>query len=85
MSRPDTEWGQRGAILFNRHELDAARAMFVIAAQGEQRARGACLLGLCEQQRGNRTAVESAFQTALSTPDAPENVRDTARRSLMWL
>jgi tetratricopeptide (TPR) repeat protein len=79
---------QAGVILSQRQDFAAARDFFAVAAaadEGEERARGACLLGLCERQLGNRTAAIAAFQTVLSTPDAPQELLDTAHQSLLEL
>jgi tetratricopeptide (TPR) repeat protein len=79
---------QAGLILFNRQDYGGAREAFALAAgadNGEERARGACLLGMCERQLGNRVAAVASFEGALSTPGAPEEVRDLARRSLAEL
>jgi tetratricopeptide (TPR) repeat protein len=79
---------QAGLILFNRQDYGSARDLFALAAgadDGEERARGACLLGICERQLGNRAAAVASFENAVSTPGAPEEVRDLARRSLAEL
>ena len=79
---------QAGLILFNRRDYGGARDLFALAASaddGEERARGACLLGVCERQLGNRAAAVAAFKSALSTSGAPDEVHDLAQQSLVEL
>lgn len=79
---------QAGTILFKRQDYGNARDLFALAASAdddEERARGTCLLGMCERSLGNRQAAIASFESTLAMPAAPEEVRDLARRSLVDL
>jgi tetratricopeptide (TPR) repeat protein len=76
---------QAGMIHFGRHDGVAAAELFRLAAEvddGEEGARGAMLLGICERQMGNRAAAVDACELALSKPGAPSNVSDRADQFL---
>ncbi len=79
---------QAGSLCLQRRELDSARAYLTLAASaddGEESARGACLLGLCERETGNLAAAREAFGHSLSRPGAPREIVELARRSLLEL
>lgn len=78
---------QAGAILLGRNDYAGARnllALAVGATDPEERARGWCLLGMCERQLGNPREAITAFQHAMS-PGAPEDIRQMAAQSLAEL
>jgi tetratricopeptide (TPR) repeat protein len=79
---------QAGVILFSREDHAGARDLFSLAEQTEdpeERARGACLLGLSERALGNRGPAIAAFERAMSTPGAPPDIREMAQQSLLEL
>ena len=79
---------QAGSLYLQRRNLDSARAYLTLAASaddGEESARGACLLGLCEREAGNLAAAREAFGHSLSNPGAPPEIVELARRSLLEL
>jgi tetratricopeptide (TPR) repeat protein len=76
---------QAGVILTQRGDLTSACELFTVAAIAEdmeERARGMCLLGMCQQQRGDLQAARGAFEQVLQNPAAPADLRDTAQRGL---
>jgi tetratricopeptide (TPR) repeat protein len=78
---------QAGAILLGRNDYTAARDLLALAAQAEdaaERARGWCLLGMCERALGNRGVAITAFRYAIG-PGAPDDIRRVATRSLAEL
>ena len=78
---------QAGVILLGRNDYAGARNLLVLAAQAndpEQRARGWCLLVMCERALGNRGEAITAFRHA-TAPGAPEDVRRMASQSLAEL
>lgn len=78
---------QAGAILLGRNDYVGARNLLVLAAQAndpDERARGWCLLGMCERALGHRGEAITAFRHA-SAPDAPEDIRHVATQSLAEL
>lgn len=76
---------QAGVILLQGGEPARAKPVLERAAGAddhEERARGTCLLGLCEQQLGDRFAAKAAFEAVLANPAAPDDIRELARGSL---
>ncbi|HEX4436812.1 MAG TPA: tetratricopeptide repeat protein [Solirubrobacteraceae bacterium] len=79
---------QAGSLYLQRRDPESARPYLTLAAtadDGEERARGACLLGLCEREAGNSAAARDAFRHSLSNPAAPPEIVELARRSLLEL
>ncbi|HUA74710.1 MAG TPA: tetratricopeptide repeat protein [Solirubrobacteraceae bacterium] len=79
---------QAGSLCLQRHDLDSARAYLTRAASaddGEERARAACLLGLCEREAGNYVAAREAFGDSLSNPGAPPEIVEIAQNALREL
>jgi tetratricopeptide (TPR) repeat protein len=78
---------QTGAILLGRNDYAGARDLLVLATRAddpEERARGWCLLGMCERSLGDRDGARATFRQA-TAPGAPEDIRRTAMRSLAEL
>jgi tetratricopeptide (TPR) repeat protein len=78
---------QAGAILLRRYDYAGARNLLVLAAQAndpEERARGWCLLGMCERALGNRDEATTAFRHA-TAQGAPQDIRRMAAQALAEL
>jgi tetratricopeptide (TPR) repeat protein len=76
---------QAGVILIQRGDPGRAKPLLERAANAEdpeERARGTCLLGMCEQQLGDWLAAKAAFEAAIANPAAPEDIRELSYRSL---